>query len=65
MTNRERLAAMTDRERGLWMYNHPSRCDACSHANKRSNIRCDITNHTGYDCIEGRFEWLEQEVVDD
>ena len=65
MTNRERLAGMTDRERALWMYNHPNRCDMCSHANRHGNIKCDITNHTGYDCINGYYEWLEQEAADD
>lgn len=62
MTNRERLTAMTDRERGLWLHNHPNRCDTCSHANRHGDIKCDITNHTGYDCINGYYEWLEQEA---
>ena len=63
MTNRERLTAMTDRERGLWMHNHPNICDTCSHANRHGDIKCDITNnHTSYDCINGYYEWLEQEA---
>ena len=33
-----------------------------SHANRHGDIKCDITNHTGYDCINGYYEWLEQEA---
>jgi hypothetical protein len=57
MTNREWLAGMTDRELGKWLDEHIDACCVCSH--KKGNS-CDIPGN-GYDCENGRYEWLGME----
>ena len=57
MTNRQWLASLSDDKLARWLDHHIDACCVCSHKKGRS---CDIPDE-GYDCENGRREWLKQE----
>ena len=62
MTNREWLARLTDDDLVKWLDYHIDACCICSH--RIAHGGCDIPDE-GYDCENGRREWLKMEHEDD
>ena len=61
MTNRQWLASMSDEQLAKWLDYHIDACCICSH---KVGHGCDIPGD-GFDCENGRREWLKQEHEDE
>ena len=60
MTNGDWIRSMDDDALAKWLDYHIDACCICSHKVGHS---CDIPDE-GYDCENGRREWLKQEHED-